>query len=694
MKSKLLIFLFISFASAFIVCVFYFLRIDFLTSIDLKLKDTRFKFRGHEEPDRRVLIVAIDSKSIDRLGRWPWDRKITSKLIENLKKAKVIALDIVFSEPSNSYSDKMLSDAINKSNVIVGYYFRDEETIVHPESYINLKQSRIKIVKAFEDVKTLPVREFLYAELNIPSIKAQAGFFNIFPDEDGVYRKMNLLAIYNGELYPHLAVLAVSRFKDASLIVETAQYGIKSIKIRDEIIPVDEFGSLTLNYYGKAGSFKTISAVDVIDGKVEIPEDTIVFVGVTEMAVADIRNTPVDPVMPGVEISATLVSNILKKQYLIYNSWVTLLDILFIILPVSLLTLVFTKTPRTVLSLSIFIVFVFLTYFFNFLIFKKYFFNLSLIYPFISLSLCYVLSEAYRNLIIEKKSKFLKKAFSSYVSSELVNIIMKDPEALKLGGEKRVITVLFSDIRGFTTISEHLEPEKLVMLLNNYFDPMTKIVLKHRGMLDKYIGDAIMAVYNAPVNVFEHAKEALLTALDMIKELKILNEKFIKMGFPEIDIGIGINTGEAITGNMGTEMRFDYTAIGDTVNLASRLEGLNKFYGTKIIISETTFNTARQQGIKILTRELDLIRVKGKKEPVKIYEVVGENSSFELAIKDFEKALNLYRNCNFKEALEIFGYLRERFNDKVSLIYEERCKYYLSNPPPSEWDRVYTAKEK
>lgn len=690
MKSKLLIFLCIGFVSAFIVCFLYILKIDFLTSLDLKLKDARFRLRGSLEPDRRILIVAIDSKSIDRVGRWPWDRKTIAKLVENLKKATV-ALDIVFSETSTAQSDRALSEALNK-NVIVGYYFRDEETYMNPQSYENLRQSRIKIIKTEQDVKSLPVREFSYAELNIPAIRAQAGFFNIFPDDDGVYRKIALLALYNGELYPHLALKAVCQFKDAPVIVELAGYGIKSVKIGYEIVPVDESGSLTLNFYGKAGTFKTVSAVDVMDEKVQVPEDSIIFIGATEIGIADIRSTPVDPVMPGVEISATAVSNILKKQYLIYNAWVTLVDILFITVPAILLSFIFPRVSRTFLSLSIFMAISFLTYLFNLFIFKKYFLNLSLIYPFFALSLCYVLSEAYRNLIIEKKSRFLKKAFSSYVSPELVNIIMKNPDALKLGGEKRTVTVLFSDIRGFTTLSEQLDPEQLVMLLNSYLDPMTKIVLKHRGMLDKYIGDAIMAVYNAPVELPEHAEQALLTALQMIKELKALNEKFKKTGFPQIDIGVGINTGEAVIGNMGTDMRFDYTAIGDTVNLASRLEGLNKFYGTRIIISESTFN-ALKQNKKFITRELDLIRVKGKKEPVKIYEVM-ENSAFEPAIKDFEKALDLYRNCRFKEALEIFSYIKEKFNDKASSVYEERCRHYLENPPPSEWDKVYTAREK
>ncbi|WP_028842356.1 MULTISPECIES: CHASE2 domain-containing protein [Thermodesulfovibrio] len=693
MKSKLFIFFCIGFCSILVVIISYFCKIDFLNSIDLKLKDVKFRLRGDIEPDKRIVIVAIDSKSIDRLGRWPWDRKIIAKLIENLKEVRVIALDIVFSEPSNAYSDKLLSYAVNKNNVVAGYYFRDEETKIHPQSYLNLMHSKIKIVKILEDVKILPVKEFPYAELNIPLIKAQAGFFNIFPDDDGVYRKINLLVLYNGELYPHLSLKTLEKFKNSPLIVGITNYGIKGLWVGNELIPVDESGRLTINYYGKGGSFQTVSAVDIINGNLKLSSDNIVFIGATEMGISDIRNTPFDPVMPGVEISATVLSNILKQQYLIHNAWVTLLDIAFIAIPVLLLCLFLTKASKTLISLFIFSGITFLTYLSNFFIFKAYFLDLSIIYPFISLSICYLASEAYRNLIIEKKSKFIKKAFSSYIAPELVEIIIKNPDKLRLGGEKRIITVIFSDIRNFTTISESLNPEQLVTLLNNYLDPMTKIVLKHKGMLDKYIGDAIMAVYNAPVDLKEHAREAVLTALEMLKELKSLNEKFAMMKFPQIGIGIGINTGEAITGNMGTEKRFDYTAIGDTVNLASRLEGLNKFYGTKIIISESTFNGIVNKE-QIFIRELDLIRVKGKKEPVKIYEVMEEDSPLISVVKDFEKALHLYRNCMFKEALKIFTYIHEEFSDQVSSIYEERCKDYILNPPPSDWDRVYTAREK
>lgn len=695
-SGKFVIFILIGLVSAILVTFIYVAKIDFINTIDLKLRDTRFRLRGPIEPPEKVVIVAIDSKSIDELGRWPWDRRTIAQLIKTLSPAKVIALDMVFSEPSLPESDTILSKTINKAkNVVVGYYFREEETSISPLSLSNLRNSRVKIIKTFGNITGLPVREFPYAELNIPSIKGEAGFFNLIPDDDGVFRNINLLFLYDGELYPSLSLQAMKEFKDRPIRVEIEEYGIKGIGIGDKWIPCDESGRLTINYYGKGGTIRTIQAVDLI--KKRVPEreirDAIVLVGATETGISDIRNTPFDPVMPGVEIHATVVSNMLKGHYLLSNAWVTVLDILFITIPVVILALILRKVLRTVVSLLFLVIVLGVTYTLNLFIFKTYFLNLAMIYPFISILLFYISSEAYRNLIVEKKSRFLKKAFSSYVSSELVNIIIKNPEVLKLGGEKREITVLFSDIRDFTTISEVLQPEKLVSLLNHYLAPMTEIVLKHRGMLDKYIGDAIMAIYNAPVNLPDHPEKAVLTALEMIRELKRLNEDFKKKGFPEIQIGIGIHTGVAITGNMGTNRRFDYTAIGDTVNLASRLEGLNKLYGTNIIISYSTFQNLSTE-VRALVRKLDLIRVKGKKEPVKVYELIEENSPLIELIKDFEKALSLYRQRRFKEAEEIFKHLSNTFYDKPSEIFAQRCRDFCLTPPPDDWDGVYVARQK
>jgi adenylate cyclase len=284
------------------------------------------------------------------------------------------------------------------------------------------------------------------------------------------------------------------------------------------------------------------------------------------------------------------------------------------------------------------------------------------------------------------------------VSSNIVDEILRDPDKLKLGGENKKVTLLFSDIRGFTSLSESIPPEMLVSVLNEYLSPMTQIVMEERGTLDKYIGDAVMAIFGAPLDVPDHAIRACQAALSMLKKLGQINNEWRKRNFPSIAIGIGINTGEAIVGNMGANMRFDYTAIGDSVNLASRLEGLNKLYGTEIIISKSTLENLNSSEAPFLFRELDVVQVKGKEEPISIFELVNtfsNDTNKTKLVTMFTEALNTYREGKFHEAKEKFTEILRNFpNDTPSALYNERCQEYILHPPPLDWTGVYTAKEK
>jgi len=315
--------------------------------------------------------------------------------------------------------------------------------------------------------------------------------------------------------------------------------------------------------------------------------------------------------------------------------------------------------------------------------------DLTLIYPLIGLGLTYLGSESWRNLVVERKGRHLKKAFSSYVSPDLVKQIEKDPDKLILGGEQRELSILFSDIRGFTTVSESLTPPELVKLLNEYLSPMTRIVLEEKGTLDKFIGDAVMALFNAPLDVTDHPERACTAAVRMMAELKHLNQGFQERGMHTIDIGIGINTGPAVVGNMGADIRFDYTAIGDSVNLASRLEGLNKYYGSHILVSEDTRCRISSGGF--IFREVDRVRVKGKHLPVVMYELMIANTEI---LPEFEQGLELYRKREFVSASEIFDRLAQTWQDGPSRLYVERCGEYIANPPDENWDGTYTAKSK
>lgn len=698
------IFIGIAIIGIVISVVFYSIKIDFFTAIDLKLKDTKFKIRENIKPDSRIAIIAIDTKSVNELGRWPWDRRLIARLIDNLKGygATTIALDIVFSETSVPESDKALARSIkNAGNVITGYFFRQEEERQTDESLNILRESRIKVLKIQDDVSEIPIISFPTVETNIPIIARSSytsGFFNVIHDRDGIIRTANLLVLFDGDMYPSLPLAGLKNYLGDDILLDVNVYGIEGLYIGPKRIPVDESGRLTLNYYGMEGSFRTIPAVDVIKNRLnpDSLKGMFVFVGPTETGIADIRTTPLDPTLPGVEIHATLVSNILQNNFLYRNAMVIGLEIIFICLFPLILAISFTFIKRTITALVFFLITMGSYILVDYILFKDMFLNTTVIYPTLSISITYLCSEAYKNLIEERHSRFLKKAFSSYVSPALVGQIIKNPDMLKLGGEKRKISVLFSDIRSFTTISERLSPEELVLLLNKYMGPMTDILLAKKGTLDKYIGDAIMAIYNAPINVEDHSIMACETALDMLDKLKEINEGFKKRGLIELDIGIGINTGDAIVGNMGSDVRFDYTAIGDTVNLASRLEGMNKVYMTHIIVSEFTrehvVELMGKENKRFYFRELDLIRVKGKEKPVKIYELLKEAD--QNLLDEFTAALNLYRKCEFEKAKEIFRWVYEQHRDPTSTVFMERCDEFIENPHPGEWDGVYVAKSK
>jgi adenylate cyclase len=690
----------------------------FLKEVDLRYSDFRFKkLRGVVNPASDTVIVAIDEKSVNELGRWPWSRKRIAELVEKLKdyNAKVISFDVIFSEAESDNADGALSSSIKRAgNVILGYYFRPTSTQgLSSESFNQLNRSGIKLIKFIGKPKSSFIGEFPFVELNIPQIGVEAdgfGFFNFpNPDTDGVFRRAQLLLMYDGEIYPSLDLESIRHYLERDILLELASYGVEAIYVGQTKIPTNEKGEILINYYGPTGTFPTFSAVDVISGKIpkENLKDKLIFIGATEIGIYDARSTPFDASFPGVEIHATVAGNILEGRFLIQNNLTKVLDLILLFTLPIFLVLLLKRAEGTFIGLSILLAFVLIHLLLNYVFFARFKLVLSALYPSLSLAFAYVFFEGYRNLVIEKRSRYLRMAFSSYVSPALVTEILHNPDKLKLGGENRIITVLFSDIRGFTTLSEKTTPELLVSLLNEYLSPMTQIVMNERGTLDKYIGDAIMAIFGAPLDVPDHSRRACITALGMLEKLEKLNQEWEGKGWPRVSIGVGINTGEAIVGNMGSNVRFDYTAIGDTVNLASRLEGLNKFYGTEIIISKSTlddFNSSgsalagRKEEPPFLVRELDLVQVKGKYQQISIFELMGldaKDSKKAELVDLFMKALNLYREQRFYEAKEAFSEVLKNFpGDEPSALYIKRCSDYMEIPPPVDWDGVYITKEK
>lgn len=544
-----------------------------------KLTDNLFLTRSARED---IVIIAVDDKSINTIGRWPWDRKIHAQLLELLAKSKprAIGYDVAFPEKSNILSDEALKKSLSLHNVV-----------------LPIEQVKDGLQKPNDIFKT------------------KTGLVNVLIDSDGVVRRVP------GESF-------------ASQIINTKVVG----------------DYMRINYVGKPGSFVTYSFIDVIDKKIPLEnfKDKYVLVGATAVDLHDVQITPVSAgkEMAGVEIHANAMQTILDKKYLITEPKIQTL--IFILIAALL-------APFSVFTLVAYIIFAFVS-FDNGVI-------RNLIYPPTAIIVINIVNIFVKYWKEKAQKEYIKKAFSYYLSDSVLTEILKDPSKLRLGGERKEITVLFSDIAGFTTISEKLAPEELAKKLNDYLTRMTNIVFKYSGVLDKYIGDAVMAFWNAPIADADHALKACKTALEMQEQAG------------EFGVRIGINTGEMVVGNMGSQMRFDYSLLGDNVNLGSRLEGTNKEYGTKILISESTYNLVKD---KLITRFIDTVAVKGKEQGVRIYELRSMNYDL-----NFDKARELYEKGEFDKAAKIFAKIK---NDPPSEVFLKRCQ--------EGWNGIYHAKQK
>ncbi|MBN1960048.1 MAG: adenylate/guanylate cyclase domain-containing protein [Deltaproteobacteria bacterium] len=530
------------------------------------------------------------------------------------------------------------------------------------------------------------------------------GFFNASPDRDGQMRRLPLLQRFEDKLYPALSLIAAARFSDSNIWPLTNPFysdklnGLAPINEQDIKIPTDFNGGFLINYYKNPEEyFKKYSVADFIDDTVpaSVYKNKVVIFGFTAQGLLDLRPTPFSPITPGVYIHAMAIQNMIDNKYLDRVFGIALVEALAYLLIGLILGLLLPRIPAWA---GFFVTFSFVTLI-HFIDIKFIFPNgtwVLNILPTLQAFLTFVGITVYGFLTEGREKRQIRKAFQFYLSKNVVEQVLKNPQLLKLGGDKVNATVLFSDVRGFTTISERLSPEALVHLLNNYLTPMTDVVLAHNGTLDKYIGDAIMAIFGAPVNYNDHALRACRVCLEMMAKLRELQVGWRNEGLPDINIGIGVNTGSMSAGNMGSSQRFDYTVMGDNVNLASRLEAINKEYGTNIIISQATYEAAKSE---IFAREVDMVRVKGKREPVKIYELLGLGSPSQEhsdLIGEFARAMDLYRAQAWDDAIAAFELVRQKIlvNDPTSGIYIERCKIMSDNPPGDAWDGAYNMTHK
>lgn len=736
----------ISIGTILLGIIVYLVGIPFIDLMELKTIDLRFISRGSLTPGDEIVLAVIDDKSIEKEGKWPWPRAKLAQLIDTLSKggARVIGFDIGFLEPDNNNTlrtirqlqdhlnvlgienqdlsqylreaeamadnDRLLADAVKRSHakVVLGYFFHMSGEIlkhVEPET-INQRLKNISKAKyhmiqyTSQEAQNIPLHTALMPQSNIPQVASAtpyAGYFNVFPDRDGTIRWIPMVIQCKEKLFSPLSLQIVRAYLGSPpLLVTIAEYGIEQLKVGSLAVPTTEDGRLIINYQGRAGSFPSISVSDILQQNVAPGtfHDKIVVVGPTATGIYDHRVTPFSGVYPGLEIHASVVDNILHQQFLYRPDWADLSDIAAIILlGLSLGAVLARLRPLTgaLAAAALFLLYLWLC--------RYLFINqgaiLNITYPSTVLIAVYVNVTMFKYVTEERQKRWIRNAFSYYLSPSVVTEIVKQPDKLKLGGEKKELSVLFSDIRGFTSISEGLTPERLVHFMNEYLTAMTDIIFKYDALLDKYIGDAIMAVFGAPVDQPDHAGRACRTALGMLEALKRLQARWKLEKIPNIVIGVGINTGPMVVGNMGSARRFDYTVMGDSVNLGSRLEGANKMYGTNIIISDFTYAHVSS---RVTCRPLDLVRVKGKSEPVKIYELMGDSvvpQNLADLIGQFTRGLEEYKNQRWDKAMGYFSNaLKIMPQDRPSHLYLNRCRTLKANPPGNDWDGVVTMTSK
>ncbi len=577
------------------------------------VSDHYFRF-DTRTPDPRVLLVAVDHRSVKALGRWPWDRAQLATGLARLSEARVVALDMVFSEATDAAADARLAETLMGLNSVGGFFLNG--TLA---DLLDAEQQAALMASALTDVEPgpQPYLEARELELNIPAVQQAvilAASLNTLPDPDGLFRAYPLAFVLHGELFPTLAIQALRLYSDDQLAVRSTPEPVMDIAGR-RLHPGTR-GVARLNYY-PVESYRTVSFVDLLQGRVaaEALRDAIVIIGVTETGVADVRSTPMGQ-MPGPLLHYTFVSNLLDGSVLQEQRVAELL----LVLACGLLPLLAVRTlrapPARVLLYGAALVALFAA---GVLAYRAHGW-LEAFYPMATLVVSALACEAALFAGQERQARYLRAAFGSYIAPSLISDLMDRPELLALGGTVKEATFLFSDIRNFTTLAEQADAATLAATLNELFSPLTEAIIIEGGMLDKYIGDAIMAVFNAPHDLPDHPLRACRAALGMLERLHAFNERRRQAGQPPLDIGIGINTGRALIGNLGSRFRFNYTAVGDAVNLASRLEGMNKQLGTHIIIGESTYLAVRHA---LACRPLGEVTVKGKREPQPVYELVG-----------------------------------------------------------------------
>lgn len=670
----------------------------------LKVLDILFRHVPLAKASPEVVVVTVDQADLDYFKNqgivWPWPRQLYGPLIDYCQQsgARAVIFDILFTAPSSYGPEddhRLVQAAAAAGNVVLPFFLTREETGANAAEAALLQKAGLQIPGP------RPRDPPDYRAVVTPSVPfidgAQAlGNVESSPDADGIYRRVPLVLPFKDRWLPTLTFAAFHRFgQNGSL-----KFDRNSLILGDLRIPVDAQGCFLLKFRGPSRSHKRFAAANVISSEARVrqglppiyPREAFagkwVVVGGTAPGLLDLKASPVAAIYPGVEFHATLLDNLLQGDFLKtlpdWSLWVWALALAAAMAAAVLFSSGLTVTLAALgLAALVCLTLTVLAFWAGLWA--------DPILPGITLALSFGLATAYSYATESRQKQNIRLMFGQYMSENVISHLLAHPEKLKLGGERRRVTLFFSDLAGFTTISEHLEAETVVALLNDYLSAMTEIILAEGGTVDKYEGDAIMAFWGAPLDQQDQSLRTCRAALRQRAALEGLNRRFAEQKLPPLTMRIGLHTGEAIVGNLGSSKRFNYTVIGDTVNLAARLEGLNKFYRTAIIATEAI---VLECGEAVIFRELDLVAVMGRETPVRVFEALAlkDELTLEMAARgrEFARTLDLYRRGDFSGAATGFGALLERFPaDGPARAFLERCRRYQETAPPEDWDTVF-----
>ena len=718
-------------------------RIPLLDTFEAIIYDARLRLTMPRTIDDRIVILDIDEKSLQEKdqggeGRWPWSRDRLALMLDRLFDhygIAVVGFDVVFAERDESSGLRVLKQLAERDLKDVAGFQSALEKIKPQLQYDDIFAAKMKGRKVvlgytfssdapeFAPKKgrlpqpVLPLGAFSGRNVGITSwngytanlaelqkAAASAGHFNPWTDDDGITRRVPMLAEYNGAYYEPLSLAVVRTLLDLPSVkpdflaggASTNYAGLEELQVGPYRIPVDERVSTLVPYRGHRGSFNYISIVDVLNERVDVAElrGKIALVGTTAPGLLDLRAAPVDSVYPGVEVHANLIAGILDQNIKHKPAYAAGAEFALLVMAglVMGLLLPFLSPLKSTLITALVLLVLVAT---NVIVFHYGHVVLPLAASLVMLLLLFTFNMAYGFFVEARSKRQITGLFGQYVAPELVEEMAKDPEKVSVEGESREMTVLFTDVRGFTTISEGLDPKALSQLMNAFLTPLTEVIYGHRGTIDKYIGDCIMAFWGAPLPDPMHARNGVLAAMAMQQKLADLRPEFRARNWPEVHIGVGLNTGRMSVGNMGSKIRYAYTVMGDAVNLASRLEGITKEYGADIIVGEDT----RRAVSDVVFREIDRVRVKGKDVAVTIFEPVGLQGQVDRAkleeIELFHQALQSYRSQNWEMAeRQLVGLQTLAPESKLCKTFLQRIAFLRANPPGKEWDGAFTFETK